>query len=119
MPGMDLPLRHPVERYAEVADVAACELADALEASGWTPGATEDAVHAIDTLTAALALLGPEVADLLAPVRPAMAALTAHLAPPGERSSPSASGSLPVPPPRRRGLGPRGRLTAVRDDTGP
>ncbi|MDX2695942.1 hypothetical protein [Streptomyces ipomoeae] len=109
----------PVDRHAEEADVAACNLADALATAPWTPGAAEDATHAIETLTTALAGLGPEAAAILAPVLSATTALTAHLADdpaPGGVQEPVA---LPVGrQQQRRGLGPRGRLLrAVGDDT--
>ncbi|MGW1675668.1 hypothetical protein [Streptomyces sp. NPDC002324] len=109
----------PVDRHAEEADVAACELADALTTAPWTAGAAEDAAHAIETLAGALAGLGPEAAAILAPVLSATAALTAHLA------DGTAPGDVPEPVPLplgrqalRRGLGPRGRLLrAAGDDT--
>ncbi|WP_435191263.1 hypothetical protein [Streptomyces sp. bgisy126] len=44
-----------IEERADRAAVAACELADATAGSGWSPAAADDALVAIDTLTAALA----------------------------------------------------------------
>lgn len=109
----------PVDRHAEDADVAACNLADALTTAPWTPGAAEDAAHAIETLVGALAGLGPGAAAILAPVLSATAALSTHLA----DDTPPDDVQEPVPLPvglqrQRRGLGPRGRLLrAVGDDT--
>ncbi|WP_405802265.1 hypothetical protein [Streptomyces sp. NBC_01506] len=94
-----------VEQRAEAAADTACDLADAVTPGGWSTGAVEDTIDAIDTLVEALAEIDPEVARILA----AVPAATAELR---ERLSPTATeGIAPLPAPRsgrprRRGLGP-------------
>ncbi|MEW2134639.1 hypothetical protein [Streptomyces sp. NPDC005435] len=93
-----------VERHAAAVADAACELADAATGSTWSAGAVEDAVDAIDTLTEALAALGPEAAGTLAAVPAATAVLRRLLA-----GLPEDVAVMPAPRqgrPRRRGLGP-------------
>lgn len=47
---------------------AACEVWDAVVAGGWSPMAVTDTLGAIDVLVAALARLGPDAEQALAPV---------------------------------------------------
>ncbi|MFJ5788190.1 hypothetical protein [Streptomyces hydrogenans] len=65
-----------IEEQADQVAEAACELADAAAGSGWSAAATDDALVAIDTLTAALAQSAPDVREALIEV--AAATSTVH-----------------------------------------
>lgn len=82
-----------IEERADRAAVAACELADAAAGSGRSSAAADDALVAIDTLTAALAEIDPEVRDALIAVTAATTAVR----------------RLPGPARRRRAGAGRGR----------
>ncbi|MFC7924742.1 hypothetical protein [Streptomyces cinereoruber] len=105
-----------IEERADRASVAACELADATAGSGWSPAAADDALVAIDTLTAALAEIDPEVGDVLVAVTAATAMVRRRLGLPVDleagpeasttATAPGVPGPLTGRRPRRRGLGP-------------
>ncbi|MGD6765965.1 hypothetical protein ACOKM5_44290 [Streptomyces sp. BH097] len=91
-----------VEERADQAAEAACNLADAVTPDAWSPAAVEDAIDAIEALTAALGQINPEAAQLLAAVPAATVALRQHLL----DEEPRMAGAVPAPRrSRRRGLG--------------
>ncbi|EDY43219.1 hypothetical protein [Streptomyces sp. SPB074] len=101
-----------VERYAERAAEAACELADLAGPDGWNAAAAEDVLDAIDALTEAMGAAGPDLAQALAACSTATARARRILgigpaASVGEGPV-TASAAVPAPhrAPRRRGLGP-------------
>ncbi|WP_435192282.1 hypothetical protein [Streptomyces sp. bgisy126] len=91
-------------------------LADTTAGTGWSPAAADDALVAIDTLTAALARIDPDVREVLVAVTTATAAARRHLGLPvdpeadPEASTTATASGVPGPRsgrrPRRRGLGP-------------
>ncbi|MGW3521364.1 hypothetical protein [Streptomyces hydrogenans] len=103
-----------LEEQADQVAEAACELADAAAGSGWSAAADDDALVAIDTLTAALPQIGPDVREALTEVAAATSTVRRRLGLPidtGLEPTPAAtvSGALAPRPgsrPRRRGLGP-------------
>ncbi|MFI1890695.1 hypothetical protein [Streptomyces jumonjinensis] len=112
-----------VEQRAELAAVSACHLADAVTLTAWSTAAAEDALDAIDVLTAALSGISPETAEALAAVVAATADARRRLGLPvapdpdpgaaGEPAMPAprpghqaVPGAPSRPRPRRRGLGP-------------
>ncbi|MFI5808363.1 hypothetical protein [Streptomyces sp. NPDC051561] len=71
-----------VSVLADTAADAACQLDDVVQVAGWpeTAGcAVDDALEGIDVLAVALARLGPEAEQLLAPVWAATISLREHL----------------------------------------
>ncbi|MEW1552148.1 hypothetical protein [Streptomyces tsukubensis] len=103
-----------VDGYAESVVVSACELADVVAVSGWTPEAVDDTLEAVEVLAAALA---SAVGGALAPVAAAVAEARARLAADADPNSAGDGGPAapipdaavsrrPVPQARRRGLGP-------------
>ncbi|WP_329564332.1 hypothetical protein [Streptomyces uncialis] len=105
-----------VEQRAELVVESACHLADVVTPTTWSEAAAEDALDAIDVLTAALSGISPATAEALAAVAAATAAARRHLGlPAGEPAGPAAGtgpqtapapGAPSLPRPRRRGLGP-------------
>ncbi|MDX2290734.1 MULTISPECIES: hypothetical protein [Streptomyces] len=93
---------------------AACELADAAAGSGWSAAAADDVLVAIDTLSAALAQIGPDVGEALAAVTAATTRARLRLGLPADTGQePDRAATPPGVPslragrrPRRRGLGP-------------
>lgn len=83
-----------VEKLAEEAVVAACELADAAGPTQWSASAVEDVAAALEVLAGALAQLDPECAEFLAVVPVAAAAVVerAELARTGARPGEPAGG---------------------------
>ncbi|MFF3019702.1 hypothetical protein [Streptomyces sp. NPDC057939] len=71
---MELPER------VEVLSDAACEVWEAVAKDGWSPSATSDTLATVDALVDALARLGPEFAEVLAPALAATVAARALLA---------------------------------------
>ncbi|MFD8828707.1 hypothetical protein ACFV1C_41040, partial [Streptomyces sp. NPDC059605] len=71
---MELP-----ERVGVLSDVA-CEVWEAVVEDGWSPSAASDTLAAVDALVDALARIGPEFAEVLAPALTATAAARALLA---------------------------------------
>ncbi|MFC9734338.1 hypothetical protein ACFWGM_38360 [Streptomyces roseolus] len=57
-----------IEEQADQVAEAACELADIAAGSGWSAAAADDALVAIDTLTAALTQIAPAIGEALAAV---------------------------------------------------
>ncbi|WP_406054780.1 hypothetical protein OG462_04860 [Streptomyces sp. NBC_01077] len=101
-----------VEEYADQAAVSACNLADEVEADGWSKAVAEDALTTVETLTEALGRIALEVREVLAAVKAATATARRRL---GPAVDPEASTTATVPGvpgpraggrPRRRGLGP-------------
>ncbi|MFE0776931.1 hypothetical protein [Streptomyces sp. NPDC058861] len=107
-----------IEERADRAAVAACELADATAGSGWSPAAADDALVAIDTLTAALARVDPDVREALIAVTAATSTVRRRLGLPVDTEPEPAPALAPAATvagapdprtgrrPRRRGLGP-------------
>ncbi|MGW3521706.1 hypothetical protein [Streptomyces hydrogenans] len=105
---------------------AACELPDATARSGWSVIADDDALVAIDTLTAALAQIDPDVSEALAAVTATTTKARLCLGLPADtgQEPDRAATPLGVPGPRtgrrppRRGLGPvrRASWTGVRGE---
>ncbi|MFC7794139.1 hypothetical protein [Streptomyces cinereoruber] len=62
-----------IEEQADQVAEAACELADATAGHGWSAAAADDALVAIDALTAALARVDPDVSEALIAVTAATA----------------------------------------------
>ncbi|MFF9887655.1 MULTISPECIES: hypothetical protein [Streptomyces] len=100
-----------VEQHAEQVTETACHLADAAGPSGWNTAAAEDVLDAIDTLTEALGIAGPELAQALAAVTAATDGARRLLGIAVDEQEPdSPAVAAAVPPgrrqPKRRGLGP-------------
>lgn len=108
-PGVDRYAEHAVENACRLAATAGIRAATA-GPGGWSAAAVDDALEAIDTLAAALSVLGPEAARALAPVTAAVNDVRRLLAPPADEATGAAAGvsapRMPPRPPRRRGLGP-------------
>ncbi|GHE24210.1 hypothetical protein Shyd_84780 [Streptomyces hydrogenans] len=102
-----------IEEQADRVAEAACELADAAAGSGWS-AAADDVLVAIDTLSAALAQIGPDVGEALAAVTAATTKARLRLGLPADTGQePDRAATPPGVPgprtgrrPRRRGLGP-------------
>ncbi|CAL9612801.1 hypothetical protein SUDANB58_05673 [Streptomyces sp. enrichment culture] len=77
-----------VEKLAEEAVVAACELADAAGPTQWSASAVEDVAAALEVLAGALSQLDPECAEILAVVPVAAAAVV-------ERAEQARAGARP------------------------
>ena len=92
----------PVEALSD----AACEVWDAVAAGGWSPTAVTDTLGAVDVLAAALARLGPDAEQALAPVLAATARLRTIVTTPADsedRHTPSrATGRSRAPTAQRR-----------------
>ncbi|MDW8478387.1 hypothetical protein R3L02_42330 [Streptomyces scabiei] len=98
-----------VEQYAEAIADQACHLADTAGADDWSAEAKDDVLEAIDTLAGVLSALGPDMAQALAPVAAATAAVRRRLGLTGDESAVAAegvSGPHILRRPQRRGLGP-------------
>ncbi|MFF9344906.1 hypothetical protein ACF1CG_34770 [Streptomyces sp. NPDC014773] len=103
-----------IEEQADQVAEAACELADAAAGSGWSAAAADDVLVAIDTLTAALAQIAPDVGEALAAVTAATTRARLRLGLPADTDQePDCAATPPGVPgprtgrrPRRRGLGP-------------
>ncbi|MFI5945923.1 hypothetical protein ACIBCB_37510, partial [Streptomyces uncialis] len=73
-----------VEQRAELVVESACHLADVVTPTTWSEAAAEDALDAIDVLTAALSGISPATAEALAAVAAAPAPPPPpHRLPPG------------------------------------
>jgi hypothetical protein len=92
-----------IEKFADDAAEAACNLADVATPDAWSTGAVEDAVEAIDTLAEALAQIHPDAARILAAIPAATAELRRHLA--ADAPEPAKGARPPERRGRRRGLG--------------
>ncbi|MGW5003068.1 hypothetical protein ACWEP8_36055 [Streptomyces hydrogenans] len=103
-----------IEEQADQVAEAACELADTAAGSGWSAAAANDVLVAIDTLSAALAQIGPDVGEALAAVTAATARARLRLGLPADTGQepdratppPGVPGPRTGRRPRRRGLGP-------------
>ncbi|MGW5003115.1 hypothetical protein ACWEP8_36295 [Streptomyces hydrogenans] len=95
--------------HADAVAEAACELADVTAEGGWSPGAVDDTVEALETLAAAglaTAPLSPPAQRALARLTDASAALrTAIGSTHTEENTSQATSAVPQTRPRRRGLG--------------
>ncbi|MFE0777826.1 hypothetical protein [Streptomyces sp. NPDC058861] len=103
-----------VEEQADQVAEASCDLADITAGTGWSAGAADDALVAIDTLTAALARVDPDVREALIAVTAATSTVRRRLGLPVDTEPEPAPAATvfgaPAPRagrrPRRRGLGP-------------
>ncbi|MFK3734643.1 hypothetical protein ACI2LJ_30755 [Streptomyces sp. NPDC088090] len=103
-----------IEEQADQVAEAACGLADAAAGSAWSAAAADDVLVAIDTLTAALAQIGPDGGEALAAVTAAATRARLRLGLPAgtgqEQDRAATPPGVPGPRtghrPRRRGLGP-------------
>ncbi|MFC7979789.1 hypothetical protein ACFUT3_31710 [Streptomyces cinereoruber] len=105
-----------IEEQADKVAEAACDLADTTAGSGWSAAAADDALVAIDTLTAALARIDPDIHEALIAVTAATSTVRRRLGLSTDTEpepAPAPTATVPGAPapragrrPRRRGLGP-------------